>query len=96
MKVKEFFKKNQYTAILLVLLVVVMLIFTVLRGGTFWRLGTWNGIVMQFPEFGVMAIGLLFCFVIGCIDMSFVMLGNFATILGVQYMTCLLYTSRCV
>ncbi len=87
MKVKEFFKKNQYTAILLVLLVVVMLIFTVLRGGTFWRLGTWNGIVMQFPEFGVMAIGLLFCFVIGCIDMSFVMLGNFATILGVQYMT---------
>ena len=87
MKVKEFFKKNQYTAILLVLMVVVMLIFTVTRGGTFWRLGTWNGIVMQFPEFGVMAVGLLFCFIIGCIDMSFVMLGNFATIMGVQYMT---------
>ena len=85
MKVKEFFKKNQYTTILLILMVVVMLIFTVTKAGTFWKPGTWKGIVMQFPEFGVMAIGVLFCFIIGCIDMSFVMLGNFATIMGVQY-----------
>lgn len=85
MKVKEFFKKNQYTTILLILMVVVMLIFTVTKAGTFWKAGTWKGIVMQFPEFGVMAIGVLFCFLIGCIDMSFVMLGNFATIMGVQY-----------
>ncbi len=85
MKVKEFFKKNQYTAILLILMVVVMLIFTATKAGTFWKIGTWKGIVMQFPEFGVMAIGVLFCFIIGCIDMSFVMLGNFATIMGVQY-----------
>ena len=84
MKVKEFFKKNQYTTILLILMVVVMLIFTVTKAGTFWKPGTWKGIVMQFPEFGVMAIGVLFCFIIGCIDMSFVMLGNFATIMGVQ------------
>lgn len=85
MKVKEFFKRNQYTAILLVLMIIVMLIFSILKPGTFWKLGTWKGIVMQFPEFGVMAIGLMFCFLIGCIDMSFVMLGNFATIIGVQY-----------
>lgn len=85
MKIKDFFKKNQYTAILLVLLMIVMLIFTVMKPETFWKLGTWKGIVMQFPEFGVMAIGLMFCFLIGCIDMSFVMLGNFATIIGVQY-----------
>ena len=85
MKIKEFFKKNQYTAILLILMVVVMLFFTATKAGTFWKLGTWKGIVMQFPEFGVMAVGVLFCFIIGCIDMSFVMLGNFATIMGVSY-----------
>lgn len=85
MKVKEFFKKNQYTTILLVLMFAVMLFFTITKSGTFWKIGTWKGIVMQFPEFGVMAIGVLFCFLIGCIDMSFVMLGNFATIMGVQY-----------
>lgn len=85
MKVKEFFKKNQYTTILLILMAAVMLIFTITKGGTFWKLGTWKGIIMQFPEFGVMAIGVMFCFILGCMDMSFVMLGNFATIIGTQY-----------
>ncbi len=86
MKVKEFFKKNPYTAILLAFMAVVLLIFTVTKGGVFWQLGTWKGIVMQFPEFGVMAFGVMFCLLIGCIDMSFVMLGNFATIVGVSFM----------
>ena len=86
MKVKEFFKKNPYTAILLAFMVVVMLFFTATKGGTFWQLGTWKGIVMQFPEFGVMAFGVMFCLLIGCIDMSFIMLGNFATIVGVTFM----------
>lgn len=27
----------------------------------------------------------MFCFILGCMDMSFVMLGNFATIIGTQY-----------
>lgn len=86
MKIKEFFKKNQYTAILLVLMVLVMIIFTITKGGTFWKLGTWRGILMQFPEYGVMTVGVMFCFIIGCIDMSFVMLGNFATVIAVMYM----------
>ena len=85
MKAKEFFRRNPYTAILLAFMAIVLLIFTFTKGGTFWQLGTWNGILMQFPEFGVMVIGTMFCFLIGCIDMSFVMLGNFATICGVSY-----------
>lgn len=42
--------------------------------------------MMQFPEYGVMTIGVMFCFIAGCIDMSFVMLGNFACIIGVKFM----------
>ena len=86
MKIKEYFKKNQYTAILIVLTLLVMLIFTCTKAGTFWKLGTWRGIVMQFPEYGVMTVGVMFCFLIGCIDMSFVMLGNFATVIAVMVM----------
>ncbi|MDO4622170.1 MAG: ABC transporter permease [Eubacteriales bacterium] len=86
MKIKKFFKENQYTDILLILMAVVMIFFTITKPGTFWSLGTWKGIVMQFPEYGVMTIGVMFCFLIGCIDMSFVMLGNFAMIIGVKYM----------
>ncbi len=85
MKVKDFLKKNPYTGILLVFMVLVLLIFTVTKGNVFWRAGTWKGIVMQFPEFGVMVVGTMFCFILGCIDMSFVMLGNFATIIGTTY-----------
>ena len=85
MKAKQFFRENPYTGILLVFLAVVLLLFTFTKGGTFWQLGTWNGIIMQFPEFGVMVVGTMFCFLLGCIDMSFVMLGNFATIMGVMF-----------
>lgn len=85
MKAKSFFRDNPYTGILLVFMAVVLIIFTVLKGGVFWQVGTWNGIVMQFPEFGVMVVGTMFCFLLGCIDMSFVMLGNFATICGVTF-----------
>ena len=85
MKAKSFFRNNPYTSILLVFMVAVLLIFSITKGGVFWKPGTWKGIVMQFPEFGVMAIGTMFCFLLGCIDMSFVMLGNFATICGVRF-----------
>ena len=85
-KVKEFSQKNLYTSMLLALLVLLLLFFSITKGGTLWSLGTWNGIFMQFPEYGVMTIGVMFCFISGNIDMSFVALGNFACILGVQYM----------
>ena len=85
MKVKEFLKRNPYTVMLIVFMALVLLLFTVTKGNVFWRVGTWKGIVMQFPEFGVMVVGTMFCFILGCIDMSFVMLGNFATIIGATY-----------
>jgi simple sugar transport system permease protein len=86
MKVKEYLKKNQYTSILLVLMAVVLVFFTITKGSTLWNIGTWKGIAMQFPEYGVMTLGVMFCFIAGCIDMSFVTLGNFACIIGVQFM----------
>lgn len=86
MKTKEFFRKNPYTGLLLVFLAVVLIILTIANAGTFWTVGTWKGIVMQFPEYGVMAVGLMFAFILGQMDMSFVMLGNFATVLGSLYL----------
>lgn len=85
-KLKEYSSKNQYTTMLLGLMVILLLFFTVTKGGTLWSLGTWKGIVMQFPEYGLMALGVMFCFIIGNIDMSFVALGDFACIMAVRYM----------
>lgn len=85
-KIKNYFQNNVYTSMLLILLVALLLFFTVTKGGTLWSLGTWNGIFMQFPEYGLMTLGVMFCFISGNIDMSFVALGNFACIIGVKFM----------
>ncbi|MFT3985531.1 MAG: ABC transporter permease [Lachnospiraceae bacterium] len=85
-KLKEYTSKNRYTTMLLGLMSILLMFFTVTKGATLWSVGTWKGIVMQFPEYGLMALGVMFCFIIGNIDMSFVALGDFACIMAVRYM----------
>lgn len=85
-KLEDFINKNRYMSMLLSLMVVLLLFFSITKGETLWTLGTWKGIVMQFPEFGLMTVGVMFCFIIGKIDMSFVALGDFACIMAVRYM----------
>ncbi len=85
-KLKEYSLKNRYSVMLIGLMILLLLFFTVTKGGILWSLGTWNSIFMQFPEFGLMTLGVMFCFIIGCIDMSFVALGDFACIVAVMYM----------
>jgi simple sugar transport system permease protein len=79
-------QKHSYTFMLLGLMAVVLLFFTVLKGGMLWKGDVWLGIAMQFPEYGVVTLGLMFCFICGKMDMSFMALGDFATIMAVQYM----------
>ena len=80
------FKNHSYTFMLLGLTAVVLLFFTVLKGAMLWKGDVWLGMAMQFPEYGVVTLGLMFCFICGKMDMSFMALGNFATIMAVQYM----------
>jgi simple sugar transport system permease protein len=51
-----------------------------------WQVSNWSGMAMQFPEYGVITLGLMFCFISGNMDMSFVALGDFASILAVKFM----------
>jgi len=79
-------QKHSYTFMLLGLLAVVLLFFTILKGSMLWKGDMWLGMAMQFPEFGVITLGVMFCFICGKMDMSFVALGDFATIMAVRYM----------
>ncbi len=85
MKIKDM-RKHSYTFMLLGLMAVVLLFFTALKGGMMWKGDVWAGIAMQFPEYGVITLGLMFCFICGKMDMSFIALGDFATIMAVRYM----------
>ena len=83
---KNLLEKNSYTVMLLGLVSIVLLFFTVLKGGKLWHGDVWLGMAMQFPEYGVVTLGLMFCFICGKMDLSFMALGNFATIMAVRYM----------
>ena len=85
-KIKEFVRNNQYTSILLGLLVAVLALFSILKGSAFWQVNVWKGMTMQFPEYACVALGLMFVFISGHHDMSQVLMGNFGAILAVQYM----------
>ena len=85
-KIKDFIRNNQYTSILLGLLIAVLALFSVLKGSTFWQPNIWKGMTMQFPEYACVALGLMFVFISGHHDMSQVLLANFASILAVRYM----------
>lgn len=80
------FEKHSYTFMLLGLMAVVLLFFTFTKGALLWKRDAWLGMAMQFPEYGVVTLGLMFCFICGKMDMSFMALGNFATIMAVRYM----------
>ena len=49
-------QKHSYTFMLLGLMAVVLLFFTVLKGGMLWKGDVWLGIAMQFPEYGVVTL----------------------------------------
>lgn len=85
-KIKNLLNKDRYTTILVALLVVVLAFFSIVKGGSFWQGSLWEGMLYQFPEYGCITLGLMFVFICGKHDMSSVMLGNFASIIAVQYM----------
>ncbi|HAG69876.1 MAG TPA: hypothetical protein DCL38_07880 [Lachnospiraceae bacterium] len=82
---RNYFAKNRYTEMLLILLAVVLIFFSAAQGAKFWRADMLRGMCMQFPEFGMITLGLMFCFISGNIDMSFIALGDFAAIIAVRY-----------
>ena len=74
--------KFDYTFLLLGFLVAILVAFTIAKPTMLWAPDTWKAMAIQFPEFGVFTLGVMLCFIIGCIDVSFVALGNFASILA--------------
>jgi len=78
--------KFNYTFLLLGFLVAILIVFTIAKPTMLWAPDTWKAMAIQFPEFGVFTLGVMLCFIIGCIDVSFVALGNFASILAALLM----------
>lgn len=75
-------KKDQYVTRLVVILMGLLLLFLILKPANFTRPGTWTSMAVQFPEFGLMALGVMVAMITGGIDLSVVGIANMTSIVA--------------
>ncbi|EAR23668.1 ABC sugar transporter, inner membrane subunit [marine actinobacterium PHSC20C1] len=63
-----------------VILVLLLGFFALVKTDNFFGLATWQSMAVQFPEFGLMALGVMLTMIIGGIDLSVVGVANMTAI----------------
>jgi simple sugar transport system permease protein len=71
---------------LLAILVVVFVLMTILRPGQFATLADFNSMMRQFPEYGIMAIGMSLTMMTGGIDLGVVGAANLSAIMAAKFL----------
>ena len=71
---------------LLVMLVFVFVLMTILRPGQFATLADFNSMMRQFPEYGIMAIGMSLTMITGGIDLGVVGTANLSAIVAATFL----------
>lgn len=72
--------RDQHVTRLVTILIVLLVFFAIVRMENFFRLATWQSMAIQFPEFGLMALGVMLTMIIGGIDLSVVGIANMTAI----------------
>jgi len=79
-QIKDIFRKDIYMTRLLILMLAWLVFMGVFRPGKFYSLINFQTMTAQFPEFGLMALGIMLCMILGGIDLSVVGVANLAAI----------------
>jgi simple sugar transport system permease protein len=74
------FRKDQHISRLIVMIAGWLLLLAVTRFGRFYSLLNFQTMAAQFPEYGIMALGVMICMITGGIDLSMVGMANLTTI----------------
>lgn len=69
------------------LMVIVMIVMAILKPGDFFTLKNAKSMIFQFPEYGVLAFGMMVCMIAGGIDLSLVGIMNFTGVLAAIIVT---------
>ena len=75
-----FARKDPYLTRLVLVLVLLLVFFAVVKTGPFFALRTWQSMAVQFPEFGLMSLGVMFTMFTAGIDLSVVAIANVTAI----------------
>lgn len=76
------FKKDVYITRLIVLMAAWLVFMAIFKFDKFYSLINFQTMAAQFPEFGLMALGVMLCMITGGIDLSVVGVANFAAIIS--------------
>ena len=79
--ISAIFKKDIYITRLIILMVTWMLFMAIFKFGKFYSLINFQTMSASFPEFGLMALGVMLCMISGGIDLSVVGVANLTAIL---------------
>lgn len=71
---------------LLIMLIFVFVLMTVLRPNQFATMADFNSMMRQFPEYGIMAIGISLTMITGGIDLGVVGTANLSAIVAAKYL----------
>ena len=72
--------RDPHVTRLAVILVLLLTFFMLVKTKSFFGIATWQSMAVQFPEFGLMALGVMLTMVIGGIDLSVVGVANMTAI----------------
>ena len=75
-----FLRKDSYLTRLVIVFLLLLIFFAAVRSGPFFAVRTWQSMAVQFPEFGLMSLGVMFTMFTAGIDLSVVAIANVASI----------------
>jgi len=79
-KLNDFYGRDVYTSRLIIMLLAVLIGMLILKPAKFFSFINFQTMVAQFPEFGLMSLGIMLCMITGGIDLSVVGIANLASI----------------
>jgi len=65
-----FLTRDPYITRLVLVLVLLLAFFAIVKSGPFFAVRTWQSMAVQFPEFGLMSLGVMFTMFTAGIDLS--------------------------
>lgn len=75
-----FLTRDPYITRLVLVLVLLLAFFAIVKSGPFFAVRTWQSMAVQFPEFGLMSLGVMFTMFTAGIDLSAVAIANVTSI----------------
>ncbi len=85
-KTKRFRIKDANVARLFVIFILVFVICTLLKGTQFLNINNFESMMKQFPEYGLLAVGIALALLIGGIDLSAVYIANLSSIVAGKFL----------